>query len=129
MSRRALAYATAPPSTVVAGQSYTVSVTVTNQSTLLGAPAAYSFVVQFQLFAQVGAIIGQVDSKSYNVWIGASGQAHVNYTFTAPATGYNSGYVKVKLLNTAGTTAVGTTLQSSDFTITADLIPGGSIGW
>ena len=130
MPRRAMAYATAPPSSVVAGQSYTVSVTITNQSTLLRSPVAYPFVVRFYFYVQAGYTNKLSSTGAFSIEIVASGQAPVSYTFTVPASGYTIGYIKVALRNTLDTAYVGTTLQSSNFTIAAaEVIPGGSIAW
>ena len=120
------------PGTVVAGSTVTVPVIVTNTSVYAGTTekVPYTVVVRFRFYVKAGATIGQSDAKAYSIWIDAGGQAHVNYTFTVPSAGYTLGYVKVELRNTGDSVFIGTTLQSSDFTITsATITPGATIAF
>lgn len=124
MPRKAFGFATAPPSSVVAGQSYTVSVTVTNQSKLGGVLAEYIFMVRFQLYID-GVSKGM---SSYGIDISAGDTATQAYTFTVPTVG-STGYILASLATTDGTIRLAPVLEG-DFTITQpQVIPGGAIAW
>lgn len=113
-----LEYCAAPPSSMIVGNTYTCSVTVTNQSTKAGVPAAYTFNVS--ILIKVGTTV--VFSATNALSLAAGASAIAGWTFTIPAANTGSGFAQVTLFDANKTTQLAQTPQAT-FMVTSSTTP------
>ena len=127
MPKRQMAFAAAPPATVVEGMSYSTQVKITNLSTRADVPWEYTFKVKFEL--HLYGMDVPYDTKTNTVWIAESGEALSSYVMTVP-TGFVGTYgtLLVRLL-TSNEARVLKQVNGDFLIASAAVEPSGLISW